>query len=168
MKTRHAAALALVGCYLMIPPTLEMIDPACQSRRTSLAGSLKPLLRGSDENIVRCDSESLTLYDTAPLFQWDQAGTYETLAACKADSQKPLSDNEKHAAEAVSTSAMRDDQHTRPDAARQTAQGLRCSSQYGFTRPPLIYRGASRAMIPVSRESSPNGRGPSILNAVDK
>ena len=46
MKPRHAAALVLVGWYLMLPATQEMLDPACQSRQASLMGTLKQLTRG--------------------------------------------------------------------------------------------------------------------------
>src|SRR5712692_11667484 len=110
MNRRHAAALALVGWYLMLPPTQEMLDPACPSRQASLMGTLKQLTRGTDANIIQCDVESLWLDTRAPLSKWDQAReSFETLSACQAAKEKPLSEQERRSEESAVRLAMEDD-----------------------------------------------------------
>jgi len=119
MNPRHAAALALVGWYLMLPPTQEMLDPACPSRQASLMGTLKQLTRGTDANIIRCDVESLWLDTRVPLSKWDQAReSFETLSACQAAKEKPLSEQERRSAESVARLVMEDDRQARPEAAK--------------------------------------------------
>src|SRR5258708_9872142 len=119
MKPRHAAALVVVGWYLMLPPTQEMLDPACASRQASLMGTLKQLTRGTDANIIQCDVESLWLDTRVSLSKWDQAREpFETLSACQAAKEKPLSEQERRSAESVARSVMEDDRQARPEAAK--------------------------------------------------
>jgi len=119
MNPRHAAALALVGWYLMLPPTQEMFDPACPSRQASLMGTLKQLTRGTDANIIQCDVESLWLDTRVSLSKWDQAREpFETLSACQAAKEKPLSEQERRSAESVARLVMEDDRQARPEAAK--------------------------------------------------
>jgi hypothetical protein len=63
MNRKHAVALALVGWYLMIPPTL---DP-----RTQKSG--------------------LFVDPSAPLREWDTLATYETKAECERSHQERFS-----------------------------------------------------------------------------
>jgi hypothetical protein len=110
MNPRHAAALALVGWYLMLPPTQEMFDPACPSRQASLMGTLKQLTRGTDANIIQCDVESLWLDTRAPLSKWDQAReSFETLSACQAAKEKPLSEQDRRSAESIDAPLLVED-----------------------------------------------------------
>ncbi len=90
MKPRHAVVLTLVGWYLMLPPTQEMLDSACQWKHPTITGVARALVRGGDENIVQCDLESLQLDTSAPLSTWDTGGTFESLAECQADQKKPF------------------------------------------------------------------------------
>jgi hypothetical protein len=120
MKPRLAAALTLVGWYLMLPPTQEMLDSACQWKHPTLTGEAKALVRGGgDENIVQCHLESLQLDMSAPLSKWDTAiaGTFETLAECQAEQKKPLTESEKKGLEFPALLDFGDDIKLRPKAA---------------------------------------------------
>jgi hypothetical protein len=103
MNIRHAAALALAGWYLMLPPTQEMVDPICHGR-FSLSGLISGLTESASDRLKRCDREALFLVFDAPFLQWVQGGEFETLAECRADQQKPLTQEEK--AEAGLTGAF--------------------------------------------------------------
>ncbi len=61
MKTRHAAALTLVGWYLMIPPV--------------------KLLPNSDPSLP-LGVHSFVVETDAPLGQWLQIDSYDTVASC--------------------------------------------------------------------------------------
>jgi hypothetical protein len=118
MKPRHAVALALAGWYLILPPTQEMTDPACNWHHSTFIGGITALLRGgSDWNIVICDRESLLLDTSAPLSEWDSGGAFETLAECQAEQQKPLSASEKARVASAEGLAFDDDRKLRPEAA---------------------------------------------------
>ena len=57
------------------------------------------LSRESDDaRIKRCDREGIMLVTEAALSRWFQEGEFETLAACRAEQQKPLTEKEKAAA----------------------------------------------------------------------
>jgi hypothetical protein len=116
MKLHHAAALALVGWYLMLPPTQEMLDSACQFKHPTITGEARALVRGGDENIVQCDLESLQLDASAPLSNWDTGGTFESLAECQADQKRPLTEREKTAFEFPAHLMFDDDRNLRPKA----------------------------------------------------
>jgi hypothetical protein len=94
MKPRHAAALTLVGWYLMIPPT-----------RDNCAPNVK------DTYLVGCDLKSLMLDDAAPLSKWDQARQpYDTAAQCETARQQPMTEEERQAAERVANLVISRDQ----------------------------------------------------------
>src|SRR5258708_33495468 len=125
MKPRHAAAFVLVGWYLMLPPTQEILDPACASRQASLMGTLKQLTRGTDANIIQCDVESLWLDTQVSLSKWDQAREpFETLSACQAAKEKPLSEQERHSAESVAGAEKEGYRHTRHAGARVSCHDI--------------------------------------------
>jgi hypothetical protein len=98
MKPRHAAALALVGWYLMIPPTKHP-----RSR------DLWRWWTGSDNPIVNeCNLD-------APLSEWEESKEYETLSVCQADQtkasatkRKELEEIDKAINEATTTGEIRD------------------------------------------------------------
>jgi hypothetical protein len=118
MTVRHAAALALVGWYLMVPPTQEMTDPACNWHNSTFIGGITAVLRGgSDWNIVICDREALLLDTFAPLSEWDSGSAFETLAECQAEQQKPLSASEKARVASAARLAFDSDRKLRPEAA---------------------------------------------------
>jgi hypothetical protein len=91
MKPQHAAALALVGWYLMMPPTQEMLDSSCSNHRSILDSLIATITRESDnDRLKRCDREATMLVPDAPFSRWVQGGEFETLAECRADQKKPL------------------------------------------------------------------------------
>jgi hypothetical protein len=112
MTLRHAAALALVGWYLMVPPTQEALDSNCGLGDTWTAFRVyKDILslvapnaaeRADRANIQQCDREGIMIAADAPLARWSQGGEFETLAACEAEQRKPLTEQEKAGADFVS------------------------------------------------------------------
>ena len=85
MKLRHAAALALVGWYLMVPP--NQAGWACGQ---SFAAVLSHQLFGTGDDKLCAHYSSLPDLD-APLSQWHQAGEpFETLSECEEVRDKRL------------------------------------------------------------------------------
>jgi hypothetical protein len=118
MNRRHVAALALVGWYLMMPPTQEAVDSACQWKQMTYLGKAKGLLRGGGNwNVVQCDRESLDLDDSAPLSRWDNVAVFKTRAECQTRQSQPPTGSEADAAEAQAKSTLDNDQKLRPEAA---------------------------------------------------
>jgi hypothetical protein len=76
MKPSHAVALALVGWYLMVPPSKGDLNQSC---RQSLAGSDDI----SAAQFRRCNPLWRQLADDAPLSKWRQAGEFEKLSDCQ-------------------------------------------------------------------------------------
>jgi hypothetical protein len=103
MSLRHVAALALVGWYLMMPPTQKDLDRSCGQRALVSAngpdkgtpslwdyGSLiVASMRGEQHINVytvherRCETEETTVEADAPLSQWIQMGEFEKLTECE-------------------------------------------------------------------------------------
>jgi hypothetical protein len=77
MKPRHAAALALVGWYLMFPPTKADVDPHCSS----------PSRSGAQQKL--CNTEGLQMALDAPLSEWKAGSVWRDLAECEADRKGP-------------------------------------------------------------------------------
>jgi|SRR5271163_2259562 len=118
MNPRHAVALALVGWYLMLPPTNEMLDSACRWKHSSFTGEAGAPVGGeSDSKIVQCDLESLQLDTSAELSRWETSGVFETLADCQADQKKPLTESDNFALAFPAHRAFDDDQKLLPKAA---------------------------------------------------
>jgi hypothetical protein len=118
MIPRHTIALALVGWYLMVPPTQEAVDSACQWKQMTYLGKAKGLLRGGGNwNVVQCDRESLDLDDSAPLSRWDNVAVFKTRAECQTRQSQPPTGSEADAAEAQAKSTLDNDQKLRPEAA---------------------------------------------------
>ncbi len=103
MNLRHAAALALVGWYLMVPPTREALVSSC-SRDPGILALLVALVRieSDSDRIKRCDREGIVLVPDAAFSRWLQSGEFETLADCRAEQQKPVTEKEKALADSVS------------------------------------------------------------------
>ena len=90
MKPRHAATLALVGWYLMLPPNQETLDSSCSNHMGILDSLIYSLKMESDsDRIKRCDREATLLASDAPFSQWYQAEEFETLAECRAEQRQP-------------------------------------------------------------------------------
>jgi hypothetical protein len=69
MTLRHAAALVLVGWYLMVPPTQEMLDPSCSNHPGILDSLITTITRESfNDRFKRCEREATMLVPDAPLF----------------------------------------------------------------------------------------------------
>jgi len=85
MKPLHAAALALVGWYLMIPPSAGNLDGACNGKSFfwNVVGTLSTQDRLNSETAM-CNRESRRLVASAPLSKWKRVGFDETLAECQA------------------------------------------------------------------------------------
>jgi hypothetical protein len=71
MNLRHAAALALVGWYLMLPPTKH---PWSRDLWRWWTGSSNPIVK-------ECNLD-------APFLEWEESKEYESLSACQADQAK--------------------------------------------------------------------------------
>jgi hypothetical protein len=105
MTRRHAAMLALLGWYLMVPPTREQLDSDCGRRNTWTAFRVyKDILsmvapaaadRADATNVKQCDREEIVIADDAPPARWNQGGEFETLTACEAEQKKPLTEQER-------------------------------------------------------------------------
>jgi hypothetical protein len=66
VKIRHAAALASVGWYLMMPPTEEQLDSTCRGG-PSVIDYVAALIGRDDADKVqtrRCDQEGVSLFWT--------------------------------------------------------------------------------------------------------
>ena len=76
MNSRHAAALALVGWYLMMPPTLA---------ETSCSGILSTLDRWMDKDAhdKACDEQSKIVNFKAPISEWHKLMPLETRPECE-------------------------------------------------------------------------------------
>jgi len=100
VKLRHAAAFALFGWYLMVPPTKEAVDSDCGRGDIWIAFRVyKDILsfvapaaadRVDEAKVKQCDREGIVIAADAPLGAWNQAGEFETLAACEAEQRKPF------------------------------------------------------------------------------
>jgi len=88
MKPRHAAALALVGWYLMAPPSVAETSWVC-------AGGLTDWIMGAwiGDTKHRDDCAKLEgIADPhAPLSKWFRLGAFDTIVQCEAER------NENHA-----------------------------------------------------------------------
>jgi hypothetical protein len=104
----HAAALALVGWYLMIPPTQKDLDDSCGAHSpsgltlapvntlpetattTDYASWLLAKASGDQETRLetfskrRCDTEATEIQPDASLSHWLQLSAFESLSQCQA------------------------------------------------------------------------------------
>jgi hypothetical protein len=95
MNPRHAAALALIGWYLMMPPTQEMLDSSCSNHRSILDSLIATITMESENDwLKRCEREATMLVSDVPFSRWLQGGEFETLAECRADQNKPLTEKD--------------------------------------------------------------------------
>ena len=79
MNLRHTAALALIGWYLIAPPTQEALDSSCSIPR-GIVYNLIVSRESDSDRIERCDREGIMLVPDATYSQWFQEGEFETLA----------------------------------------------------------------------------------------
>jgi hypothetical protein len=137
MTLRHAAALVLVGWYLMVPPTQEMLDSSCSNHRGILDSLIATITRESDnDRLKRCDGEATMLVPDAPFSRWVQGGEFETLAECRADQTKPLTEKDtgwaKFAGELTASSGV-----SKEDLIRTQKQALTFSKCLASDDPRL-------------------------------
>lgn len=84
MNLRHGAALALVGWYMMVPPTLGDSSWACG--RGLIADLYQSFYGRSDPKA--CEMVFDTPVLDAPLSQWEKVAPFETLSDCEAENQR--------------------------------------------------------------------------------
>ena len=90
MNLRHAAALALVGWYLMVPPSMSEMDWTCGDSLS--AHAYHKLFGTADEK--ECAKFAEIEAPNAPISKWHEASPFETLSACE-EGQKRLIDAAK-------------------------------------------------------------------------
>ncbi|MGB3552905.1 MAG: hypothetical protein WA993_19660 [Candidatus Binatus sp.] len=73
MNPRHAAALALMGWYLICPPQASYLDPQCSKSSLTTIQQKK------------CDSEAVQIVLDAPLAKWQAFENLQNLSDCEAD-----------------------------------------------------------------------------------
>jgi hypothetical protein len=103
MRFRHAAALATVGWYLMVPPNACDLSSACTGSSIFWSAvesfrSQTPSNRQSE--FVWRDRLNNELVFDAPLSKWHQIGEFETLAECRSrynENLKPLPHEQEQA-----------------------------------------------------------------------
>jgi hypothetical protein len=96
MKPRHAAALVLVGWYLMMPPNACDLSGACNGK--SIFWDAVALFRSESESSRHSEMAWRNRLDNevvldAPLSEWHQLDEFETLAECRVryeENQRPL------------------------------------------------------------------------------
>jgi hypothetical protein len=81
MKLRHAAALTLVGWYLMMPPTLATTSWTCAG---GLKGRIADAWIGSAERMDNCTRWTKVADIGAPFPQWSGIGAFDTNWQCEA------------------------------------------------------------------------------------
>jgi len=84
MNSRHAAALVLIGWYLIIPPSAGDLDGACNGKSIfwDVVGSFSTQGR-LNSAAATCNREGHQLETEAPSSKWKQVG-FDTLAECQA------------------------------------------------------------------------------------
>jgi hypothetical protein len=112
MTSRHAAALALVGWYLMVPPFKHSWTGDVQYWMGLVPGLL-PSGQTSVPIVDRCTPD-------APLWEWTQFDEYETLSECKSGQEKA-----QNKTRAQIESAEKALQETVKDAGPSKAEKLR-------------------------------------------
>jgi hypothetical protein len=70
MKLRHAVALALVGWYLMLPPTYGV---AARDYKQE----------GEEHPILKFGNKYIGIRDDAPIDQWEIDSSYDTASECQ-------------------------------------------------------------------------------------
>ena len=79
MKLRHAAALALVGWYLMVPPSMSEMDWTCGDSLS--AHAYHKLFGTADEK--ECAKFAEIEAPNAPISKWHEASPLRPLALVK-------------------------------------------------------------------------------------
>ncbi len=96
VKLRHTVALALVGWYLMMPPSIAFHDSTCPGGTgwPTLYDAFFGILKGESPrrfNVLRCNSEQYEFPSAEPpLSDWIQIDSFETLDACKDAREKEI------------------------------------------------------------------------------
>jgi hypothetical protein len=80
MKLRHAAVLALVGWYLMVPPSLADGSWICGDGFTGLVARQ---VFGTEQIEKTCATRANMANANAPLSEWHEIRPFETLDACQ-------------------------------------------------------------------------------------
>ena len=79
MDARHAAALALVGWYLMVPPSMSEMDWTCGASLS--AHAYHKLFGTGDEK--ECAKFAEIEAPNAPISKWHEMSPFETLLDCE-------------------------------------------------------------------------------------
>jgi hypothetical protein len=79
MKPRHAAALALAGWYLMVPPSMSEMDWTCGASLSAFA--YHKLFGTGDEK--DCAKFAEIEAPNAPIAKWHEMSPFETLLDCE-------------------------------------------------------------------------------------
>jgi len=81
MNLRHAAALALVGWYLILPPSDADLDSSCTGAPT-IMDYIRSYVRDQSATraqFERCLPESESIATDAPISKWNQKDSCQTL-----------------------------------------------------------------------------------------
>ena len=126
----HAAALALVGWYLMTPPLARDLDKTCKSDGPlALSDITIALLTWTSPDVInsrRCDRLRLEVQNDAPLSEWKQGDSFETLEACQAEhesDQKLPNDLDAALIQLVALSELQDEGYSHPSKEDQQSRG---------------------------------------------
>jgi hypothetical protein len=90
LLTSSAMSNVWAGWYLMTPPTQKDLDDSCSSDPGFFTLVKRELSRETDvDRMHRCAREGLYSVADAPLYEWVQTGTFETLAECNTERTLP-------------------------------------------------------------------------------
>ena len=168
MKIRHAAALALVGWYLMLAPTQADLDKSCRSDSIftvsdAFWGLVAHWACKKDDcaknprevHSIRCNLLGNEVATDAPLGLWQRIDEFETLAPCKAEyesyqEEQSRTFDQEDARDLAKQELLDEGRVTRP--MRKLTLALR--KWLSFFRLGTRPRNASRATIRASRKNS--------------
>jgi hypothetical protein len=121
LQLRHAAALSLVGWYLMMPPMTADLDQSCKPDHivpamSDLAMGLIVWTSPFVINQRRCDVARHSVEIDATIGEWQQVAEFEQLAECQArrDQNQALSGNEQALAIGVAKVELLDEGKSHP------------------------------------------------------
>jgi hypothetical protein len=90
LLTSGAMSNVWAGWYLMTRPTQKNLDDSCSSDPGFFTLVKRELSRETGvDRVHRCAREVLHSVADAPLYEWVQTGTFETLAECKTEQTRP-------------------------------------------------------------------------------
>jgi hypothetical protein len=109
LLTLGARSNVWAGWYLMTPPTQKDLDDSCSSDPSFFILVFRGLSRETDvDRMHRCAREGLYSVADAPLYEWVQTGTFETLAECNTERTRPDTEAAKALANRMANMATAD------------------------------------------------------------